>query len=103
MKKIGIVTVHHYHNYGSMLQAFATQYALEKMCKCKAEIIDVCPPGMFYASKEIYDFEHPSDYDFCMKTFRKKILQKAEFWTSCIIHGFSELFNGYITIKIKKK
>lgn len=47
-----------------MLQAFATQYALEKMCKCKAEIIDVCPPGMFYASKEIYDFEHPSDYDF---------------------------------------
>ena len=77
MKKIGIVTVHHYHNYGSMLQAFATQYALEKQCNCKAEIIDVCPPGMFYASKEIYDFEHPSDYDFCMKTFRKKNTVKS--------------------------
>ncbi len=78
MKKIGIVTVHHYHNYGSMLQAFATQYALEKMCNCKAEIIDVCSPGMFYASKEIYDFEHPSDYDFCMKSFRKRNTVKTK-------------------------
>lgn len=71
MKKIGIVTVHHYHNYGSMLQAFATQYALENFCNCKAEIIDVCPPGLFYMTKEAYSYNNPSDYEFCMRAFRK--------------------------------
>ncbi|RGN48684.1 MULTISPECIES: polysaccharide pyruvyl transferase family protein [unclassified Bacteroides] len=63
-KKIGIVTVHFYHNYGSMLQAFATQYAIEKHCNCIAEIIDCCPPGMFYATQNAYDYNHPSDFHF---------------------------------------
>lgn len=72
MKRIGIVTVHHYHNYGSMLQAFATQYALEHFCGCKAEIIDVCPPGLFYMTQEAYLYDSPSDYEFCMRAFRGK-------------------------------
>lgn len=31
MKKIGIITYHSAYNYGSVLQAYATQYALEKL------------------------------------------------------------------------
>lgn len=78
MKKIGIVTVHHYHNYGSMLQAFATQYAIEKYCGCQAEIIDVCPPGLFYISRKSYNYNHPSDYDFCMSLFKTQDNKKDQ-------------------------
>lgn len=31
MRKIGLMTFHAAHNYGSVLQAFATQYAMEKL------------------------------------------------------------------------
>lgn len=31
MKKIGIVSCYFQHNYGSMLQAYATQMALDKL------------------------------------------------------------------------
>lgn len=31
MKKIGIITYHSAYNYGSVLQAYATQYAVKKL------------------------------------------------------------------------
>lgn len=41
MKKVGIITYHHYYNYGSALQAYALQKAIEGIDKSyKAEIID---------------------------------------------------------------
>lgn len=39
MKKIGIITYHHYYNYGTMLQAWALEKAINKVGYC-AEIID---------------------------------------------------------------
>ncbi|WP_242830028.1 polysaccharide pyruvyl transferase family protein [Butyrivibrio sp. XPD2002] len=39
LKKIGIITYHHYYNYGTMLQAFALQKLVES-CGCSAELID---------------------------------------------------------------
>ena len=40
MKSIGIITYHHYYNYGTVLQAYALQKVVEKMVDCNAEIID---------------------------------------------------------------
>lgn len=39
MKKIGIITYHHYYNYGTMLQALALQMKVEEL-GYKSEIID---------------------------------------------------------------
>lgn len=86
-KKIGIITVHFYHNYGSMLQAFATQYAIEEYCNCTAEIIDCCPPGMFYATEHAYNFNHPNDYYFTRNSFGKKGGFK-DFIESQILHKY---------------
>jgi coenzyme F420-reducing hydrogenase beta subunit len=40
MKKVGIITYHHYYNYGTALQAYALQKAIEGIKGYDAEIID---------------------------------------------------------------
>ena len=42
MKKIGIITMHRVRNYGSVLQTYALQKALEKL-NCDARVIDYIP------------------------------------------------------------
>ncbi len=42
MKKVGIITMHRVRNYGSVLQTYALQRALEKL-NCDARIIDYIP------------------------------------------------------------
>lgn len=40
MKKVGIITYHHYYNYGTVLQAYALQKAIDSLEGYQAEIID---------------------------------------------------------------
>ena len=40
MKKAGIVTYHHYYNYGTALQAYALQRAIDNIEGFEAELID---------------------------------------------------------------
>lgn len=40
MKKVGIITYHHYYNYGTVLQAYALQKAIENLGGYESEIID---------------------------------------------------------------
>lgn len=40
MKKVGIITYHHYYNYGTVLQAYALQKAIDRLDGYQAEIID---------------------------------------------------------------
>lgn len=40
MKKVGIITYHHYYNYGTALQAYALQKAIDGIDGYRAEIID---------------------------------------------------------------
>ena len=39
MKSVGIITYHHYYNYGTMLQAYALQKKVEQL-GFRSEIID---------------------------------------------------------------
>lgn len=45
--KIEIITLHRITNFGSMLQTYATQTAVEKLGH-KAEVIDFVPDGMTF-------------------------------------------------------
>jgi hypothetical protein len=69
MKKIGILTVHHFHNYGSVLQALATQHYIEKQ-GYNAEIIDYRPLETFYNSYKYYNFDRPIE----SISFKKKMM-----------------------------
>ena len=40
MKKVGIITYHHYYNYGTALQAYALQKAIDNIEGYQAELID---------------------------------------------------------------
>ncbi len=40
MSKIGILTYHHYYNYGTALQAYALEHYISKKIGCDVEIID---------------------------------------------------------------
>ena len=52
MTKVGIITIHKIHNYGSVLQAFALQQACEKL-GLQVEIIDYDFPNSFQANNSI--------------------------------------------------
>ena len=47
MKKVGIITLHGIHNYGSFIQAYGTQVAVER-CGYEAEIINYRYPNSFH-------------------------------------------------------
>lgn len=61
MKRIGILTFHRAHNYGSVLQAYALQKTIESLGECVCEIIDYIPPNqekmyaLFLANNSIYN------------------------------------------------
>ena len=45
--KVAIITLHHITNYGSMLQTYATQLAIEKLAH-EVEVIDFVPEGITF-------------------------------------------------------
>ena len=57
MVKIGTITFHASHNYGSMLQAFALQEFIKKTFdkKCEYKIINFVPPTQREVYKSLYD------------------------------------------------
>jgi hypothetical protein len=59
MKKIGLITYHALHNYGSVLQAYATQYTIEKL-GCKCEVVNFQPDLMKYFNA-LYKFPIGND------------------------------------------
>ena len=67
MKKIGIITFHAAHNYGSVLQAFATQYEVDKLADCQSEIINY----RLKTQKEFYSLFH---FKLGFKTFVRDIV-----------------------------
>ena len=54
-KRIGIATNWNYHDYGGMLQAFATQAVLDG-CGFDVEVIDARPLGYAIARRKMLSF-----------------------------------------------
>ena len=60
MKTVGIITVHHYGNYGSALQAYASQRVFEKL-GYDVFIIDYRSPSAFYVTKRFMKYGDKDD------------------------------------------
>lgn len=51
MGRIGILTYHHYYNYGSVLQAYALQNYISRNFHCEAEIMDYVSQNEYVGKK----------------------------------------------------
>lgn len=60
MKTVGIITVHHYGNHGSSLQAYASQKVFEKL-GYDTYIIDYRSPNAYYATDKYMDYDSRDD------------------------------------------
>lgn len=79
MKTVGIITVHHFFNYGSVLQAYATQRIFEKL-GYNAYIIDYRSPDVVYATNKFIKYEYPDDsYHRQLERMHKNVRQILKF------------------------
>lgn len=60
MKTVGIITVHHYGNHGSSLQAYASQKIFEKL-GYDTYIIDYRSPNAYYATDKYMNYDSRDD------------------------------------------
>ncbi|MGO5306770.1 polysaccharide pyruvyl transferase family protein [Agathobacter sp. LCP21S3_B2] len=78
MKRIGILTLSASDNCGSLLQTFALQQVLIKICNCEVEIINLVTEQ----SKKVYSlfskdfYKHPKKTFFTLKNIKSIIKQK---------------------------
>lgn len=99
MKKIGIITYHHYYNYGTVLQAYALQKAVETMRDCKSEIID-------YRSAEEKKLSRSQMFQLRLKRFfvyvkewkRVYRLKKYELVLNAKRHAFDAFFERELMV-----
>ncbi|WP_340112513.1 polysaccharide pyruvyl transferase family protein [Maribellus mangrovi] len=87
MKSVGIITVHDIYNYGSILQAYATQKAIADL-GYKAEIIDYKYPNPFHQQQQ---------------SLKSKALAKANAFLKDLLPGkkYSTYVNNYKTFTTK--
>lgn len=71
MKTVGIITVHHYGNYGSCLQAYASQRIFEKL-GYDTYIIDYRSPNAYYATNRFMKYGDKDD-SFYRKLERRSV------------------------------
>lgn len=94
--KIGIITYHHYDNYGTMLQALALQKAIEKL-GCECEIIDyhqsVKPKGINLIKMR---FQMIPTY---IRNFKKYyVVKKSSVYSSERHTDFEEFYKEYLKV-----
>lgn len=87
MKTVGIITVHHYGNFGSALQAYASQKVFERL-GYDTYIIDYRSPSAYYATNRYMDYEDRDD----------SFYHKLEKHSSCVLKRVARkvLNNPYI-------
>lgn len=83
MGRLGILTYHHYYNYGSALQAYALQKYLSQNFDCDVEIIDYISQNEYVGKKLLFKrIERITSYIkefpkyFTLSTNRSKQIQK---------------------------
>lgn len=69
MKKVDIITLHRLYNYGSVLQAYATQKVFEKH-GCDTSIIDYVSPERTIAKIFLNKGANPDNKGFCLLFYR---------------------------------
>lgn len=84
--KIGLITLHRWFNYGSMLQAYALNRILNELEGCECELIDYTPPKIDNnRSYKLYN-DLP-EYSEERKTYQKEIAERKR-----AFNNFMELY-----------
>ena len=111
-KKIGIITMHRINNYGSVLQAFALQYIIEKM-GFDVQLIDYNYPNIFQYTRGValpkndwkakvikgMSWLHPYNrYDYKFQDFRNRYFKLSSYYKDFdVIHQKAISYDLYIT------
>lgn len=111
-KKIGIITMHRINNYGSVLQAFALQYIIEKM-GFDVQLIDYNYPNIFQYTRGValpkndwkakviksMSWLHPYNrYDYKFQDFRNRYFKLSPYYKDFdVIHQKAISYDLYIT------
>lgn len=111
-KKIGIITMHRINNYGSVLQAFALQYIIEKM-GFDVRLIDYNYPNIFQYTRGValpkndwkakvikgMSWLHPYNrYDYKFQDFRNRYFKLSPYYKDFdAIHQKAISYDLYIT------
>lgn len=75
--KLGLITLHRWFNYGSMLQAYALNRILNELDECECELIDYTPPKIDNnRSYKLYN-DLP-EYDTLRMEYKDQIEQRKE-------------------------
>ena len=112
MGKIGIITIHRIFNYGSVLQAFALQYIIEKM-GFDVQLIDYNYPNIFQYTRGValpkndwkakviksMSWLHPYNrYDYKFQDFRNRYFKLSPYYKDFdVIHQKAISYDLYIT------
>lgn len=82
MKKVGLITFHKYHNYGAVLQAYATMNYINESCKdVECEIIDYYEPHLIdvcaFTPHRLYgDIQVDDEYSATRKLYADDIQER---------------------------
>lgn len=112
LKRIGIITMHRINNYGSVLQAFALQYIIEKM-GFDVQLIDYNYPNIFQYTRGValpkndwkakviksMSWLHPYNrYDYKFQDFRNRYFKLSPYYKDFdVIHQKAISYDLYIT------
>ena len=112
LKRIGIITMHRINNYGSVLQAFALQYIIEKM-GFDVQLIDYNYPNIFQYTRGValpkndlkakvikgMSWLHPYNrYDYKFQDFRNRYFKLSPYYKDFdAIHQKVISYDLYIT------
>jgi hypothetical protein len=100
MKKISLITYHAAHNYGAVLQAYATQYTIEKM-GCACEIINFQPDTIKYYNA-LYKFPQGKDIPKTIKGFAASLYRFLRYWRyDEERRGRGRKFDAFVKTKLK--
>lgn len=84
MKQVGIITYHHYYNYGTVLQAYALQKAVESVSGKSCEVID------FRSSEE----KRLTKKQLVALRFKRLFVYVKEFKRVCRLKKYSKLLTA---------
>lgn len=87
MKKIGLITIHNWFNYGSMLQSYALNRVLNEIDGYECELIDFTPASIVGNERSWRLYSDVPEYQELRKKYKKEIVERRN-----VFQKFEELY-----------
>lgn len=86
-KKIGLITIHNWFNYGSMLQSYALNQVLDGMDGYKCELIDFTPASIVGNERSWRLYSDAPEYRELREKYKREIAERRN-----VFQKFEELY-----------